>query len=119
MSDRRPMGSVEAEVLKALWATGAFTTPAEIRDTLSYELAYTTVNTVLVRLWKKGLVARERVGRGFAYRAKLSEGELTATRMYAELRRAQDRPAALTRFVGSLSKRDLAALRKLIDPDGT
>lgn len=119
MSDRRPMGSVEAEVLKALWATGELTTPADVKDTLSYELAYSTVNTVLVRLWKKGLVDRSRAGRGFAYQAKLTEDELTATRMNAELRRAQDRPAALTRFVGSLSKRDLAALRKLIQPDQT
>lgn len=113
------MGSVEAEVLKALWAADGYTTPAEIKDSLSFDLAYTTVNTILVRLWNKGLVERDRFGRSFSYRAKLGEDELTATRMYGELRRAQDRPAALSRFVGRLGKRDLAALRKLIESDGS
>ena len=112
------MGSVETEVLKALWTKGDFTTPGEIRDGLLFDLAYTTVNTILMRLWNKGLVERERQGRGFSYRAKLGEDELTATRMYSELGRAQDRSAALTRFVGRLGKRDLAALRKLMEaPD--
>lgn len=119
MAERRPMGSVETEVLKALWSSGDFTTPNDVRAAMSFDLAYTTINTILVRLWNKGLVERERQGRGFRYRAKLGEDELTATRMVSELGRAQDRSAALTRFVGSLGKRDLAALRKLIDSPGS
>ena len=115
MTERRPMGSVEAEILRALWANNDLTTPAEIREALSFDLAYTTVNTILMRLWNKGLVDRERLGRGFSYRAKLGEDELTATRMFSELGRAEDRSAALTRFVGRLGKRDLAALRKIIE----
>jgi predicted transcriptional regulator len=112
MTERRPMGSVEADVLQELWAGGDFAAPADIRDALDYDLAYSTVNTILVRLWKKGLVERRRGGRSFVYRAQLGEDELTATRMHEQLARAQDRDAALSRFVDTLTKRELAALRR-------
>lgn len=115
MAERRPMGSLETDVLQELWRTDAFVTPAEVRDALPYDLAYTTISTILTRLWSKGLVEREKVGRAFAYRAKLGEDELTASRMHSELGRAHDRSAALSRFVTRLGKRDVNALRKLLE----
>lgn len=117
MADRRPMGSLEADVLHELWSTGDFMPASEVRDALDADLAYTTVNTILVRLANKGLVERKRDGRSFVYRAGLGEDELTADRMHRELERAHDRAAALTRFVDTLTKKDLAALRRRIDPD--
>jgi predicted transcriptional regulator len=118
MAGRRPMGSVEADVLHELWSTDGFATAAEIREALDYELAYTTVNTILARLANKGLVERKREGRAYAYRAELGEDELTADRMHRELERARDRTAALSRFVETLSTKDLAALRRRIAPPG-
>lgn len=117
MTERRPMGSVEADVLHELWQAGDFVAPGDVRDALDYELAYTTVNTILVRLWKKGLVERTRGGRSYVYRAKLGEDELTASRMHEQLARAQDRDAALSRFVDKLTKRELAALRRRLGSD--
>ncbi len=116
MAERRPMGSLEADVLQVLWAADGYLTANDIRGALDYELAYTTVNTILTRLAAKGLVERTRQGRSFTYRAELGEDELTADRMHRELARARDRPAALSRFVDTLTAKELAALRRRVAP---
>ncbi len=73
------MGSLEAAVLEQLWARPEGATPAAVHDALGADLAYTTVMTILTRLWKKGLVDREPQGRSFAYRPLVSEAELVAS----------------------------------------
>ena len=115
MSDRRPMGALETDVLRALWASATPSTPAEVLRQLGTDLAYTTVMTILTRLWRKGLVEREQQGRAYAYQALVSEADLTAKRMKETLAATKDREAALTRFVDSLSKRDERALRRVLD----
>lgn len=114
MAERREMGALEAEVLAHLWAAPGPMTPGEVLDAMGDDLAYTTVMTILARLWKKGLAERTRIGRAYAYRPKVTEAELTARRMRATLDRASDREAALSRFVGTLSKRDERALRRML-----
>jgi predicted transcriptional regulator len=116
MSERRPMGSLEAEVLGVLWhVPGAALTPAEVRVGLDAELAYTTVMTILTRLWKKGVVERTPQGRAYAYRAVLDEADFTAQRMQAALGRSTDRAEAFHRFARLLSRRDASLLRAALD----
>lgn len=114
MADRREMGALEAEVLAHLWGAKEAMTPADVLAAMGEDLAYTTVMTIMARLWKKGLVERERRGRAFAYRPVLSEADLTARRMRATLDRAGDRKAALATFIGTLSKRDERLLRRML-----
>lgn len=112
---RRPMGALEGEVLAALWAADRPMTPRETLDALADDdLAYTTVMTILTRLWQKGVVEREQVGRAYVYTPKVSEADLAATRMHEQLARAGDKEAALSRFVGSLSRRDERLLRRVL-----
>lgn len=115
MTQRRPMGSLEREVLERLWTHSEGVTPAKVKEELAGALAYTTVMTILGRLWKKGLVERERHGRAYAYRAIVSEEDLAARRMREAFDVASDRPAVLARFVDSLSDSDAEALRRIID----
>lgn len=114
MADRRPMGSLEADVLRQLWRAHEPATPRQVNEALGSEVAYTTVMTVLTRLWRKGLVGRERQGRAYAYRALMTEADYAARRMRDELVKAQDREAALSRFVDTLSARDAKALRRVL-----
>ncbi len=109
------MGNLEAEVLAALWDAGDGATPGDVHNAMGEGLAYTTVMTTLSRLWKKGLVDRERRGRAYAYRPKLSEAELAAQRMRAHLDQAGDREAALLTFVGTLDTKDARALRRIVE----
>ncbi|HEY2053572.1 MAG TPA: BlaI/MecI/CopY family transcriptional regulator [Solirubrobacterales bacterium] len=103
---RRPAGALEGEVLAALWAADGPLTPAEVRDGLGGDLAYTTVMTTLARLFEKGTVRREKAGRAFAYAPLLDEAAITAERMGRLLGSAGGREAVLARFVGSLSPED-------------
>lgn len=52
-------------------------TVREVADELNRkrELAYTTVLTIVSRLWTRGLLSREPAGRGFRYRAAKTREE--------------------------------------------
>ncbi|MGI8749150.1 MAG: BlaI/MecI/CopY family transcriptional regulator [Thermoleophilaceae bacterium] len=103
---RRPAGSLEAEVMAALWAAGSPLTPGEVRADLGAGLAYTTVMTTLSRLHEKGAVGRRRAGRAYRYTPVMDQADIAAARMRAMLEAGADRSAVLARFVGSLSPQD-------------
>ncbi len=113
-TDRRPSGELESGVLTALWAAGGPLTPGDVQLTLGGGLARTTVTTILSRLHTKGLVARERRGRGFAYTPTADPAGLTARRMHAELERDDDHSTVLARFVSGLRSEDEELLRGLL-----
>jgi len=112
---RRANGSLEAEVLAALWGADRPLTTAEVVEAVGGDLAYTTVQTILARLHAKGAVRREQSGRAHAYTPVLDDAGLAANRMRALLDRGSDRAAILSRFLGSLSPEDEATLAGLLD----
>lgn len=65
------LGPLESEVMAALWSAGRSLSVREVLGRLNEvrepELAYTTVMTVLSRLANKGVLRREREGRGYRY----------------------------------------------------
>ena len=110
------MGELEAAVMDVLWDRGGWLTPGEVNEALRQqrELAYTTVMTILVRLWQKGRVERERDGRAFAYRPLQTREEYAAARMGDVLVAAGDRPKALAFFLQALPPADRAQLRRML-----
>ena len=115
---KRADGALEHDILDVLWASAEPLLPAEIKGSLRYDLAYTSVATVLGRLHAKGLVERRMAGRAFTYQATLTESELASRRMNEVLSGTSDRSAALAGFAGSLSKRDAKALRAVLNTHG-
>ncbi len=115
---RRPMGALEAAVLEQVWAEPSGVAPRQVLERLPGDLAYTTVMTILQRLWSKGLLTRERAGRAFRYQPVVTESELVASRMSDALGVARDRRATLSRFVEELSSHDEELLRNLLGKDG-
>lgn len=107
---RRPAGTLEAEVLAALWAAGEPLTAAQVQEALGADLAYTTVLTILRRLYEKGVATRGPAGRAFAYAPVLDQAGIAAAQMHALLDRGQDHEAVLAQFVDGLSSDDEAAL---------
>ena len=109
---RRPI--LEDAVMDVLWDSEEWLTPAEVQIRMvdGDRKAYTTVMTALARLWKKGRLERQRVGRAFAYRAPTRREEYAAAQMEEMLRIASDRSAALSRFVDSLSDEDRTRLKR-------
>ena len=112
--ERRSRGSLEQSVLDVLAGSPAALAPAEVRERLAGDLAYTTVMTVLSRLAEKGLAVRERSGRGFVYAAVRDEAEVTARQMQRLLDAQDDRAAVLAQFVGVLQPGDGSVLAELL-----
>jgi predicted transcriptional regulator len=71
------LGRLEREVMDIVWRSGSVNV-RDVRRQLSKPAAYTTVMTTLDRLFKKGLLGRERDGRAFVYRAALSRQHVEA-----------------------------------------
>ena len=122
-SPRRPAGALEAEVMSVLRAADAPLSPGQVRERLAVrpqgELSYSTVVTIVSRLHAKGLLARERAGRGFTY-TPVDPASLAAGQMSRALDAGVDHGAVLTRFVSGLSGRDARLLLRLLaDGDGT
>ena len=114
MGNKRPMGALEDEVMTYLWATAGPATAADVHEAVAPDLAYTTVMTVLSRLFAKGHLSREPKGRGFAYLPVATEAEHRAKLMQDTLNHSKDRDGVLSSFVGSLTARDLDELKRLL-----
>lgn len=113
------LGPLEAELLAVLWRAGGWLSAPEVHEELARTrpLGYTTVSTVLIRLWQKGHLERVRDGRAFAYRPLQTKEQFTATRMAGLLSGIDDRPGALSWFLRLLDADERAQLRRLLKRD--
>lgn len=111
------MGELEAKVMEVLWSHDGAMKPGEVHKQLARgrELAYTTVMTILVRLWGKGLLERQREGRAYVYRPVESRAAYAARRMREILESAGSQAEALASFVESMTRSDRARLRRLLE----
>ena len=111
-----PMGELEAQVMDVLWDADTWLTPGEVHDVLAQDrrIAYTTVMTILVRLWEKDRLERRRTGRAYAYHPTATREEHAAARMRDILDSGGDHGAALTHFFQSLPAGDRARLRRIL-----
>jgi predicted transcriptional regulator len=111
---RRAAGELEAAALAVLQAAGAALTPGQVRERLGGGLAYTTVVTILSRLYAKGVLTRLRSGRAYSYAPVADVPGLAARRMRGVLEAEADREAVLARFVSGLSAADELLLRRML-----
>ncbi len=109
--DRR-LGSLEAEVMEAVWKAGTPMSVRAVADRLNRnrtpQLAYTTIMTVMVRLAEKGALRRHREGRGYVYEPTADDPAGLAVR--GVIRDYGD--AAMARFVEE-ARADPKVLRRL------
>lgn len=115
---RLARGELEAQVMDALWDADGWMTPRDVHvaiTTARRPLAYTTVMTILVRLWNKGMLERQSAGRAFAYRPVASRDEWAAQRMHDMLESSGDRLLTLNHFVDSISATEATQLRRVLD----
>ncbi|MGO1409829.1 BlaI/MecI/CopY family transcriptional regulator [Microbacterium sp.] len=107
------LGSLEQQVMDALWDDGALT----IRDVitgLGANHAYTTIATVLANLERKQLVAPQRQGRSVKYVARCTRERHAARLMEEALATSHDRAAAILHFVDTIDPGDLQLLRNYL-----
>ena len=99
--------------MERLWLAGPQTV-TEVQDALNASgdrvLAYTTVMTILVRLYEKGLVKRYKEGRHYRYSPAVEEASLSAELGRRELNRLIERygVASVAGFAAELGELELA-----------
>lgn len=74
------LGELESEVIRVIW-DGPDSSAGDVQKRLSVKrkLAYTTVVTVLDRLYKKGLLERRKEGKAYLYSPRLTKDEFNKT----------------------------------------
>ncbi|MEW6073760.1 MAG: BlaI/MecI/CopY family transcriptional regulator [Planctomycetota bacterium] len=117
----RLVSDAELEILKVLWDRG----PGTVRDVLrnlrraGREWAYTTAQTLLLRLREKGFVASTKEGRAFVFRPTVSRDDLLGQSLEALADRVCDGAALplLLRLVQSarFTPADIRRFRGLLD----
>lgn len=113
------LGSLEAKIMDVSWKQpDSFLSVRDVLGRLEGGLAYTTVMTVMNRLFEKGLLRRRREGRAWIYRCAMSREAFAAATMSEVLNGASDRRSALLHFVADLPGDDAEALRRLLGTSG-
>jgi len=115
---RRAAGELEAAALAVLQAAGLLPQPVPYlpgrQSRPGGHLAYSTVVTILSRLYAKGVLTRSRSGRAYSYTPVADEPGLAARRMRGLLEAEPDREAVLARFVSGMSPADEQLLRRML-----
>lgn len=114
-SARRAPGELEDEILASVAAAREPVTVQDVQESVRAGLTYSTVHTILNRLVDKGLIERERTGRGHVYQLASEAASVVARQMDALLRRGPSRGAVLRSFLSTLSPSDERFLREWLD----
>ena len=71
----RLLGTLESRIMAFFWQSPGSHSISDLHTHLNKEdnLAYTTVSTIVSRLVEKGLLTRQKDGRGYLYKSALSE----------------------------------------------
>ncbi|MEY9962070.1 putative transcriptional regulator [Streptacidiphilus sp. MAP12-16] len=109
----RQLGELENEVMTRVWQWNRPVTVREVLEDLlrERELAYTTVMTVMDKLFQKGWLRREQEGRAFRYEPVSSREAYTAALMNDAWATSDNPAAALVHFFGMMSPEQQEALR--------
>ena len=73
-SDKPTLTKLELQIMQVIWKRGASTVTA-VQEALPQDLAYTTVQTMLNILERKGKLKRELDGRAYVYTPRVTEAK--------------------------------------------
>ena len=109
-------GELEASVMERMWDAEA---PRSVRDVMEdlqqdRDIAYTTVMTVMERLFRKGMLTRVEQGRAYLYTAAQSRADYTAEVMADALASTTDKAATLVHFAERVSAREAKQLLRAL-----
>lgn len=107
-SAQPPLTRLELQIMQVIWREGSGTV-AHVQESLDQQLAYTTVQTMLNILTRKGKLKRELRGRAFVYKPAVTHAK-------ASVAAARD---LIDRMFGGSSEELVMSLIKSrqLDPD--
>ncbi|MGE0862410.1 MAG: BlaI/MecI/CopY family transcriptional regulator [Vicinamibacterales bacterium] len=112
-----PFGPLETRVLDALWLRAGAACVRDLQPQFP-GVAYTTLMTTLDRLFRKGVLHRDKQGRAFYYRPRLSRDALLSRRAESALATMLPSDSAglrpiMSLFVDAVGDRDRGLLDEL------
>lgn len=72
--EKNTLTKLELQIMQVIWKRGA-SNVSQVQEGLEQELAYTTVQTMLNILWRKGKLKRRLQGRAYEYSAAVTEAK--------------------------------------------
>lgn len=114
------LGPLGSAVMRVVWERGDATV-GEVAETLNTapgrRHAYTTVMTVMSRLYERGLLSRTKRGRGYVYTAVGAEDEVLSSMSVRAVDQVLARygTAALRQFAARLGEVDPALRSELVE----
>jgi predicted transcriptional regulator len=74
MEQKRIFGELELKVMNVLWEKKEASV-YEVQHAIGKDVAYTTILTVLSRMFSKGMVDRSKVGKNYVYSIKVGKNQ--------------------------------------------
>lgn len=110
-------GELEAAIMDVVWTTATPTRVRGVVDALhaDRQAAFTTVQTVMDILHRKGWLERAKDGRAYHYWAARSREEYTGQLLGEALETSSDRAAAITRLFDDLEPGEIQDLQRALD----
>lgn len=110
------LGRLERQVMDVIWRHDTVSVK-DVQTAMTRRVAYTTVMTTMDRLFKKGLLDRERDGRAFRYRAACTREEMervvASGLLHALLEAGGAARPMLSNLVDAIGEKDTALLDEL------
>ncbi|WP_458040892.1 MULTISPECIES: BlaI/MecI/CopY family transcriptional regulator [Bacteria] len=107
-------GNLESAIMNAVWHADRPLLVRDVLDRMGRELAYTTVQTVMEILHRKGWLTKSRDGRAFRYGAAASRDEYVSGLVGEALALSDDSTAALVGFVERMQPDEVDELRRML-----
>jgi predicted transcriptional regulator len=95
------LGPLEWRALETVWTRAGAVSVRELTPDFP-DIAYTTLMTTLDRLYRKGVLLREKSGRAFLYRPRFTRAEFESARAADALRTAIQGGGSLTPIASCL-----------------
>lgn len=113
------LGDLEQKVMNIIWENKEAMKPAEVKDEINEDLAYTTVMTVMKRLSEKGILKRQKCGNYYCYYACEPKGSFVKekiSKVYENIVSCYG-DLAISQFVDTVKSNpdDLKALREYLE----
>jgi predicted transcriptional regulator len=112
----RGFGDLETVVMDRLWAAEGATTVRDVLEQLQRdrEIAYTTVQSTMDNLHRKGWLTRQRDGKAYLYIPRMTREQYSAQMMRDALDAGGRSDLVLAHFMETISAEESTELRKVL-----
>jgi predicted transcriptional regulator len=112
----RGFGDLETVVMDRLWAADGATTVRDVLEQLQRdrEIAYTTVQSTMDNLHRKGWLTRQRDGKAYLYTPRMTREQYSAQMMRDALDSGGRSDLVLAHFLETISAEESTELRKVL-----